>query len=120
MPARLLRAARRLAMTRLSSTDSLSPKVSALADSICQLNLLETAELCNVLKKRLNLADVPMAVPMAGGPAAGVPAAGAAGAAPAAAAEEPVAEKSTFDVKLESFDAAAKIKIIREVRAPAC
>eukprot|EP00030_Apusomonadida_sp_AF-17_P006349 a679658_10.p1 GENE.a679658_10~~a679658_10.p1 ORF type:complete len:215 (-),score=79.47 a679658_10:14-604(-) len=92
---------------------ALSPKVNALADSIVQLNLLEVAELCNVLKKRLNLADVPMAMPMAAAPAGGAPA--AAGAA-APAAEEAAQEKSMFDIKLESFDAAAKIKVIREVK----
>ncbi|KAJ7975802.1 50S ribosomal protein L7/L12 [Quillaja saponaria] len=38
---------------------------------------------------------------------------GAAGAKP----EEKEAEKTAFDVKLEKFDAAAKIKVIKEVRA---
>ncbi|KAK9158715.1 hypothetical protein Scep_005289 [Stephania cephalantha] len=33
-----------------------------------------------------------------------------------AKAEEKKAEKTTFDVKLEKFDAAAKIKVIKEVR----
>ena len=32
-------------------------------------------------------------------------------------AEEKKAEKTAFDVKLEKFDAAAKIKVIKEVRA---
>ena len=41
-----------------------------------------------------------------------------AGAAPAAAAEEPKQEEKTeFDVKLAGFEAAAKIKVIKEVRA---
>ncbi|KAK6924848.1 Ribosomal protein L7/L12, C-terminal [Dillenia turbinata] len=35
----------------------------------------------------------------------------------AAKAEEKKAEKTSFDVKLEKFDAAAKIKVIKEVRA---
>lgn len=48
--------------------------------------------------------------------------AGAAQAAPAASAapagEEPKAEEKTeFDVKLAGFDAAAKIKVIKEVRS---
>lgn len=44
----------------------------------------------------------------------------AAAAAPAAEAPKPVeveAEKSVFNLKLESFDAAAKAKVIREVKA---
>lgn len=39
------------------------------------------------------------------------------GAAPAAAAEAPVEEQTDFDVKLESFEAAAKIKVIKEIRS---
>lgn len=59
---------------------------------------------------------MPMGMPMAvGAPAAGgAPA--AAGAAPAAAADAKPA-KTEFDVKLDSFDAANKIKVIKEVRA---
>lgn len=40
-----------------------------------------------------------------------------AGPAGVARAEEKKAEKTAFDVKLEKFDAAAKIKVIKEVRA---
>ena len=40
----------------------------------------------------------------------------AAAAAPAAAAPEPVKVKEAFDLKLVSYDAKAKIKIIKEVR----
>ncbi|KAM7479902.1 hypothetical protein LguiA_028115 [Lonicera macranthoides] len=39
------------------------------------------------------------------------------GGAGAAQAEEKKAEKTAFDVKLEKFDVAAKIKVIKEVRA---
>lgn len=39
------------------------------------------------------------------------------GAAGSAKAEEKKAEKTAFDVKLEKFDAAGKIKVIKEVRA---
>jgi large subunit ribosomal protein L7/L12 len=55
-------------------------------------------------------------------PVAAAPATGA-GAAPAAAAEAPedapppVAEKAVLTVKLESFEATAKAKVIREVKA---
>jgi large subunit ribosomal protein L7/L12 len=72
--------------------------------------LLETADLIQTLKTKLNISEV--AAPVA---AAGVaPAAGSADATPAAA-EEP--EKSVFNLKLISFDAASKAKIIREVKA---
>ena len=49
-------------------------------------------------------------------PAASAPVAAAAPADEPAAAEKP-AEKTVFNVKLESFDAAAKAKVIREVKA---
>jgi len=66
--------------------------------------------LVSSLKSRLNIPDMPM-----GGFAAAAPAA------PAAPVEEEVApvqqEKTLFNLKLESFDAAAKPKIIKEVKS---
>jgi large subunit ribosomal protein L7/L12 len=44
-----------------------------------------------------------------------MPMGGASASAPAVA-EEAQVEKTSFDVKLEGFDAAAKIKVIKEVR----
>lgn len=52
----------------------------------------------------------PVAGPGPLGPTASGPAAADAGAAAAA-------EKTTFDIKLEKYEAAAKIKIIKEVRS---
>jgi large subunit ribosomal protein L7/L12 len=65
------------------------------------------------LQTRLNIPDVALQsfAPAAGGAAA--PAA----AAPEEAAEEPVQEKTMFNLKLQSFDAAAKPKIIKEVKS---
>lgn len=42
------------------STKPVSPKIEQLVTSISQLNLLEVAELSEVLKKRLNLPDAPV------------------------------------------------------------
>lgn len=53
----------------------------------------------------------PVAGPGPLGPTASGPAAADAGAAAAAA------EKTTFDIKLEKYESAAKIKIIKEVRS---
>lgn len=48
----------------------------------------------------------------------GMPAGGAVGGTAAPVEEEaPKVEKDIFDVKLDSFDAASKIKVIKEVRA---
>ncbi|KAM0334130.1 hypothetical protein ACHAQA_001150 [Verticillium albo-atrum] len=87
-----------------------NPKIETIVDQISQLTLLETADLVSTLKSRLNIPDLPV-----GGFAAG-PAA-----APAAAeeADEPApaaAEKSVFNLKLMSFEAGSKPKVIKEIK----
>ncbi|XP_043215700.1 ubiquinone biosynthesis protein COQ4 homolog, mitochondrial-like [Amphibalanus amphitrite] len=75
------------------------------------MTLLEVAELNECLKKRLNIADTPM---MMAGPAV---------AAPAQVEEEEdeqqVSQKvqTSFTVKLNSFDAAKKVALIKELKA---
>ncbi|KAI0115801.1 ribosomal protein L7/L12 C-terminal domain-containing protein [Nemania sp. FL0031] len=98
---------------RHNSTEAVSanPKISGIVDQISQLTLLETADLVSSLKSRLNIPDLPV-----GGFAAAAPAA-----APAAAeeADEPAPaaqEKTLFTLKLTEFDAAAKAKVIKEVK----
>ncbi|KAF4551548.1 Ribosomal protein L7/L12 C-terminal domain-containing protein [Elsinoe fawcettii] len=90
-----------------------NPKIAGIVDQIGSLTLLETADLVSVLKKRLNIPDMPM------GGFAAAPAAQSA--APAAAEEEEAppaaAEKTLFNLKLQKFDAAQKPKIIKEVKA---
>lgn len=97
-------------------------------DQIGQLTLLETADLVSSLKvithyavlhagsnislqSRLNIPDMPM-----GGFAAAAPAA-----APAAVEEEdapaPVQEKTLFNLKLQSFEATSKPKVIKEIKS---
>ena len=86
-------------------------KVTKLADEILELNLLEISDLSSILKERLGLDAIPMGGMM---PMAAAPAAATAG---EAAAEAPVVEeKTSFDIKLESYDKAAKIKVIKEIR----
>ncbi|RDW65424.1 hypothetical protein BP5796_10116 [Coleophoma crateriformis] len=93
---------------RWASTES--TKVAGIVDQISQLTLLETADLVASLKTRLNIPDMPM-----GGFAAGP-------AAPAAPVEEEEAapaqqEKTLFNLKLQSFEATAKPKIIKEIKS---
>ena len=93
-----------------------SARVLALADQIEELNLIEVADLTKLIKERLGLPDAPampagMMMPMM----AGAPGAAAGGAGGEAEAPK-VEEKTAFDVKLEKFDAATKIKLIKEVR----
>lgn len=94
-----------------------SPKVDALVDAVLELNMLEVSDFTTLLAQRLGL---PAGGGMSFGAAPAAAAAPAASAGPAAAAAPAAAappEKSEFDVKLESFDAASKIKLIKEVRA---
>ncbi|EDN03488.1 conserved hypothetical protein [Histoplasma mississippiense (nom. inval.)] len=138
---------RRWQSTEAPTAAPTNPKITQIVDQISQLTLLETADLvsslklCHVhahwlvldeilsmksvgsavanlrfsgIKSRLNIPDLPI-----GGFAAG-PAAG--GAAPAAAVEEEEAapaaqEKTLFNLKLESFDAASKPKVIKEIKS---
>ncbi|KAH3903461.1 related to 54S ribosomal protein L12, mitochondrial [Saccharomycodes ludwigii] len=87
------------------------PKISKIVNDISSLTLLETSSLIQELKSKLNIPDI--SFPTAG---AAVPSANAA--TPQAAAEEeaPKEEKTIFSVKLESFDAKTKAKVIKEVK----
>ncbi|KAI1931699.1 54S ribosomal protein L12, mitochondrial [Ophidiomyces ophidiicola] len=107
---------------RWQSTDAaaaaaapVNPKITQIVDQISQLTLLETADLVSSLKTRLNIPDLPVggfAMP-AGGP-------GGAGAAAAVEEDEPepaAQEKTLFNLKLESFEATSKAKVIKEVKS---
>jgi len=77
----------------------MSEKVTAMIEEIKALTVLELSELVHALEEEFGVSAAAMAAP-------------AAGAGAAAAAEE----KTEFDVVLASFDAAAKIKVIKVVR----
>jgi len=87
------------------------PTITRIVDDISGLTLLQAADLVSLLKSRLNIQEIAM-------PAASAPPAAAQ---TAAVSDEPAAEKpkekTIFNVKLESFDAGAKPKVIREVKA---
>ena len=73
---------------------------SALIDAICNLTLLEAAEIVKELEERLGVsAAAPVAI----------------AAAPAAAAAAPAEEKTSFDVELTAVGS-EKIKVIKVVR----
>ncbi|KAK0453253.1 ribosomal protein L7/L12 C-terminal domain-containing protein [Armillaria borealis] len=82
--------------------------INRIVDDISGLTLLQAADLVTLLKSRLNIQEIAM-------PAA-APAAAASAAADEPEAEKPK-EKTVFNVKLESFDAGSKPKVIREVKA---
>ncbi|PNY23680.1 Uncharacterized protein TCAP_06379 [Tolypocladium capitatum] len=96
---------------RFNSTDAAAanPKIAEIVDQISQLTLLETADLVSSLKSKLNIPDMPIGG-FAAAPVAAPAAEEAEEAAPAAA------EKTLFTLKLQAFDAAAKAKIIKEIK----
>ncbi|KAF3938237.1 hypothetical protein ABW19_dt0204902 [Dactylella cylindrospora] len=98
---------------RWDSTAAANPKLTQIVDQISTLTLLETADLVTLLKQRLNIPDSLLAAPAAAPSAAPAAAAAAPVEEEAAAAEE----KTLFNVKLASFEATSKPKIIKEVKA---
>lgn len=85
------------------------PHVHDLAHQVVNLNLLELKELTDKIADHFEFDDAVMAASYGGGAAA--PMAGQAG------EEEVKEEKTIFDLKLIGFDAKAKIKVIKEIRA---
>ncbi|PWZ10699.1 50S ribosomal protein L7/L12 [Zea mays] len=91
-----------------------SDRVWRLVEEVSSLTLAETASLSSLLLRRL---DIPSAPPIAilnsaTGLGGGGATAGAAGDKAAAAAE-----KTVFELRLEAYDAASKIKVIKEIRS---
>lgn len=111
-------ASRSTRLVRFNSTAAaveveVEPKIQSIVDSISQLTLLETSSLVKALKSQLDIPD--MAFPV-GGVAAAAPAAASAGEDAGNDAQPAAAEKTIFNVKLESFDAKTKAKVIKEVK----
>lgn len=99
--------------TRLNSTTAtaapVNPKISKIVEDISKLTLLETSALITELKSQLNIPDISF-------PAAGSAPAAAPVAAEEEAPKEVEEEQTIFSIKLESFDAKSKPKIIKEVK----
>lgn len=93
-----------------------SVKVQRLAEDISTLTLLEVSDLTALLRQKLGLpAGMGVGMMPMGGMMPGMQMGGGSGG-DAPVAEEAKVEKTSFDVKLEKFDAGSKIKIIKEVR----
>ncbi|KAL8223389.1 hypothetical protein R6Q57_018864 [Mikania cordata] len=89
-------------------------RVWRLVDEMSSLTLVEVAELSSIMMKKMGMKEPPVVAVMRPG-AAGL--AGVVTKSQTAAKEEAKPEKSVFDLKLDSFEAASKIKIIKEVRS---
>ncbi|GLJ53118.1 hypothetical protein SUGI_1131850 [Cryptomeria japonica] len=94
-------------------------RVFRLVDEVSSLTLLEVSELSGILMKRLGVTELPTMAVMQPGTAAAAAAAAAIAGGAAKPAEEGAAKaaKTAFDLRLDGFDAASKIKVIKEVRA---
>ncbi len=84
----------------------MSTKTDEILDSLKNLSLLEASELVKQIEEAFGVSAAASAGVVMAAPGAG--AAGAAG--------EAAEEKTEFDVVLESFEASAKIKVLKAVR----
>ncbi|XP_074604425.1 mitochondrial ribosomal protein L12 [Brevipalpus obovatus] len=87
-----------------------SPKLHKIVDDIEKLTLLEASDLNELLRIRLNIKDVPMA--MAAGPMLSAAKAGG-----EEEEQEKVKIKSAYTVKLTGFDDTKKVALIKEMKA---
>ncbi|XVE86992.1 hypothetical protein DITRI_Ditri18aG0080000 [Diplodiscus trichospermus] len=97
--------------TGTATTEDGTQKLERIADELLYLTKLERYDYSILFRLKLGLnrygpavSGVTSAAPSASGSVSG-------------AVESKAAEKTAFGIKLEKFDAAAKIKIIKEVRA---
>ncbi|KAI9115372.1 hypothetical protein K1719_013691 [Acacia pycnantha] len=90
-----------------------SERVFRLVDEMASLTLAESAELGPILMRKMGLKEMPTVGYMKPGAANLV---GMAAKTQTAAKEEKKPEKTVFELKLESYEAASKIKVIKEVR----
>ncbi|GAU31216.1 hypothetical protein TSUD_210730 [Trifolium subterraneum] len=96
-----------------------SEKVSGIVDELTGLTLLEVMDLVEVMREKKGINELPIMMLMVPGMGIrGMPRGlgGVKGGGGEKGGEEKKVEKTAFDVKLDGFDAAAKIKIIKEVR----
>ncbi|KAI3451003.1 hypothetical protein Pfo_007668 [Paulownia fortunei] len=118
-PLRIRNLIRNFSASAQESKPAPSERVSGIVDEISGLTLLEISDLTEVLRKKMGIEEMPMMAVMMPGMGfapgmAGTKGKGGGG----VAKEEEKKEKTAFDLKLEGgFDAAVKIKIIKEVRA---
>ena len=86
----------------------MSAKTDEILESLKSLSLLEASELVKQIEEAFGVSAAASAGVVMAAPGAGAGAGGGGG--------EAAEEKTEFDVILESFDAAAKIKVLKAVR----
>ncbi|KAF3326672.1 54S ribosomal protein L12 [Carex littledalei] len=93
-----------------------SDRVWRLVDEVASLTLVEVSQLSSLLTTRLGVTEPPSVCIVNAGGGGGGGIGGAAAGTSAGAKEEKKAEKTVFELRLDSFDAPSKIKVIKEVR----
>jgi len=88
------------------------PKITTIVDQISSLNLLEVADLNELLKAKLKISDAP--VMMGGGM---MQAATASAPAEEEDAEPAAAVQTSFKITIEKFDDTKKVALIKELKA---
>ncbi|KAE9597853.1 hypothetical protein Lal_00029528 [Lupinus albus] len=91
-----------------------SDNVSAIVDELTRLTLLEVMDLVEVMREKKGITELPLMMLMTPGMGIRVPPKGVG--VGGGKIEEKKVEKTAFDVKLDAFDVASKIKVIKEVR----
>ncbi|KAI3669751.1 hypothetical protein L6452_41133 [Arctium lappa] len=104
------RAARTASRTLCTTTGTQTQKLERIADEILSLTKLERYDYTVLLRYKMGFNNYGPSVTGIGSASSGRAAAGP-------GTDAKAAEKVVFDVKLEKYDAASKIKIIKEVRA---
>ncbi|XP_019422021.1 PREDICTED: uncharacterized protein LOC109331766 [Lupinus angustifolius] len=103
--------------TRNYGAVSQDSKLSSIVDDLSGLTLLEVMDLVEVMREKKGITELPLMMLMTPGMGLRVsPKGGASVGGGGGKVEEKKAEKTAFDVKLDAFDAASKIKVIKEVR----
>ncbi|XP_057491693.1 uncharacterized protein LOC130777367 [Actinidia eriantha] len=96
--------------TTTEKIETRTQKLERIADELLDLNKLEKYDYSILFRLKMGLNKYGPAV-------SGLDSSSAASSASAGSVEAKAVEKTVFDIKLEKFDAAAKIKVIKEVRA---
>ncbi|CAL0330739.1 unnamed protein product [Lupinus luteus] len=89
--------------------------LSSIVDDLSGLTLVEVMDLVEVMREKKGITELPLMMLMTPGMGLRVSPKGAASGG-GGKVEEKKVEKTAFDVKLDAFDAASKIKVIKEVR----
>ncbi|CAH2076193.1 unnamed protein product [Thlaspi arvense] len=92
-----------------ASPEARTKKLERIADDLLKLNRIELYDYSILFSHKIGLNRYGSAVSVAAGAGGDADASGS--------TETKAAEKTAFDVKLEKFEAASKIKVIKEIRA---